>query len=336
MRNFFKYCKRKGLLIELGERGSNSYQVRERPGPQAGPLIKPLLNKDLLRAICRRLTIGNPGCCRAFHRNTKTYRPLPTIWAKPLGRLCRINNNSCTEYSRIPRYGHSRSPSEDDYHTILARVGEASTGKDCIHITAYHVCSYPDQLANEGDEWNRESTGRGSTSGDFWNSWSKKSPSDGGRRTLGEIYQQRIPHTNRDAYQKDTPKALRSRSHLPKKTLANPRSLLDERQRPRHCKLVCRHRDKSSILLQVPRQLLPSLNDCGPLDPLVFNIHPDPQTQILGVEYNPKVLQRLKFSQSIRRAWETRIRSRSEQQGALNYWSSLLTRQQDRAKPKQY
>ncbi|GJV77031.1 hypothetical protein Tco_1508615 [Tanacetum coccineum] len=32
-----------------------------------------------------------------------------------------------TEYGRIPRYGHSGSPPEDDSHTILARAGEAST-----------------------------------------------------------------------------------------------------------------------------------------------------------------------------------------------------------------
>nr|GLL21600.1 Domain X [Ipomoea trifida] len=101
MIDFFKYCKRKGLLIELAG-GDTSYQVRERPGP--------------------------------------------------------INNNSCTEYGRIPRYGHSGSPSEDDSHTILARAGEAST-------------------ADEGDERNIPSTGRGSTSGDSWNSWNKKSPS---------------------------------------------------------------------------------------------------------------------------------------------------------------
>ncbi|KAI3744574.1 hypothetical protein L1987_57658 [Smallanthus sonchifolius] len=34
----------------------------------------------------------------------KISRPLPTIRPEPLGRLCRINNNSCTEYGRIPRY----------------------------------------------------------------------------------------------------------------------------------------------------------------------------------------------------------------------------------------
>ncbi|KAF3488552.1 hypothetical protein F2Q69_00052945 [Brassica cretica] len=73
-------------------------------------------------------------------------------------RLRMINNNSCTKYGRIPRYGHSGSPSEDDSHTIFARAGKAST-------------------ADEGDEQNRESTGQGSTSRDSWNSWSQKSPS---------------------------------------------------------------------------------------------------------------------------------------------------------------
>ncbi|XP_063939901.1 uncharacterized protein LOC108198521 [Daucus carota subsp. sativus] len=47
-----------------------------------------------------------------------------------------------------------------------------------------------------------------------------------------------------------------------------PRGLLDERQRLRHRKLVRGHRDKSSVLLQVPRQPLPSPNDCRPPDPL--------------------------------------------------------------------
>ncbi|PHT42585.1 hypothetical protein CQW23_16610 [Capsicum baccatum] len=84
------------------------------------------------------------------------YRPLPIIWLEPLGRLCRINNHSCTEYGRIPRYGHLGSPSEGDSHIILDRAGEESTG----------------------DEWKRESTRCGSTSGDSWNNWSKKSPSE--------------------------------------------------------------------------------------------------------------------------------------------------------------
>ncbi|GKC88500.1 hypothetical protein Tco_1149149, partial [Tanacetum coccineum] len=106
MRDFFKYCKRKGLLIELG-----------------GEAILVIKSE---RGLARR--------------------------------HCRINNNSCTEYGRIPQYGHSRSLSEDDSHIILARVEEAST-------------------TNEGDERNRESTGCGSTSGHSWNNWSKKSPS---------------------------------------------------------------------------------------------------------------------------------------------------------------
>ncbi|OIW09768.1 hypothetical protein TanjilG_18683 [Lupinus angustifolius] len=48
------------------------------------------------------------------------------------------------EYGRIPRYGHSGSPSEDESHKILARAGEAS-------------------MVDERDEQNRESTGWGST-----------------------------------------------------------------------------------------------------------------------------------------------------------------------------
>ncbi|KAI0493878.1 hypothetical protein KFK09_024004 [Dendrobium nobile] len=57
--------------------------------------------------------------------------------------VIRINNHSCTEYGRIPRYGHSGSPSEDNSHTILARAGEASTGKapypyNCLLPTLRH------------------------------------------------------------------------------------------------------------------------------------------------------------------------------------------------------
>ena len=44
--------------------------------------------------------------------------------------------------------------------------------------------------------------------------YSRESEGSGGRRrTLGGIYQQRIPHTNRGAYQKDTSKASGSRYH---------------------------------------------------------------------------------------------------------------------------
>ncbi|EEF29971.1 conserved hypothetical protein [Ricinus communis] len=47
-------------------------------------------------------------------------------------RVGKINNNSCTEYGRIPRYGHSGSSSDDDSHTILSRVGEVSTAHATI------------------------------------------------------------------------------------------------------------------------------------------------------------------------------------------------------------
>ncbi|KAK7368481.1 hypothetical protein VNO80_10507 [Phaseolus coccineus] len=82
-----------------------------------------------------------------------------------------------------------RSPSEDDSHTIIARAREASTGKapypyNCLPPTLRHPFKVeepreqsPDQTADKGDERNRESTGQGSTSGDSWNNWSKKSPS---------------------------------------------------------------------------------------------------------------------------------------------------------------
>ncbi|KAL0295334.1 UNVERIFIED_CONTAM: Group II intron-encoded protein LtrA [Sesamum radiatum] len=83
MRDFFKSCKRKGSADRAGRGGDTSYQT----------------------------TYYWESCRRASHRNTKTYQPLPTIRPEPLGRLCRINNNSCTEYGRIPRYGHSGSPS---------------------------------------------------------------------------------------------------------------------------------------------------------------------------------------------------------------------------------
>ncbi|KAF3641241.1 NADH dehydrogenase subunit 4 [Capsicum annuum] len=78
MRDSFKYCKRKGPLIELG-----------------GEAIL----------------------------------------------IIRINNHSCTEYGRIPRYGHSGSPSEGDSHTILARARETSMVKAPIHIAACHLRS---------------------------------------------------------------------------------------------------------------------------------------------------------------------------------------------------
>ncbi|PHT46877.1 hypothetical protein CQW23_16035 [Capsicum baccatum] len=110
MRDIFKYCKRKGLLIEL--------------------------DGEAILVIS-----GNCGFCRASHRNTKTYRQLPTIWLEPLGRLCRIKNHSYTEYGRIPRYGHLGSPSEGDSHTTLARAGEASMGKALIYIIACHPFS---------------------------------------------------------------------------------------------------------------------------------------------------------------------------------------------------
>ncbi|GJW31177.1 hypothetical protein Tco_0051209 [Tanacetum coccineum] len=76
--------------------------------------------------------------------------------------------------------------------------------------------------------------------------------------------------------------------HLPPDPeIENPtRGLLDERQRRRHRKLVRGHRDKSSVLLQVPRQPLPSPNDCRPPDSLVKE-----STEHLsgGIEYPDRI-----------------------------------------------
>ncbi|KAK4384623.1 hypothetical protein Sango_3042500 [Sesamum angolense] len=210
MRDFFKSCKRKGLLIELG-----------------GEAI----------LVIRRLTTGNRGCRRASHRNTKTYQPLPTIRPEPLGRLCRINNNSCTEYGRIPRYGHSGSPSEDDSHTILRELEKRLRVKHRIHITACHLRSaihskfrnlgnsipikqltkgmsgtgslldavqLAETLGTAGLRSEQGAIGRSTGSLTIGHScpevvivYSRGSEGGGGRRgTLGSIYQQRIPHTN--------------------------------------------------------------------------------------------------------------------------------------------
>ncbi|KAL0302586.1 UNVERIFIED_CONTAM: hypothetical protein Scaly_3027500 [Sesamum calycinum] len=224
MRDFFKSCKRKGLLIELG-----------------GEAI----------LVIRRLTTGNRGCRRASHRNTKTYQPLPTIRPEPLGRLCRINNNSCT--STVEFLG-----------TVIREVPPRTTPIQFLRELEKRLrVKHPD----EGDERNRESTGRvqlAETLGTagvrspqvsvLWgtvkhirqgsrgisllhSSGRSKVPSDvqqavsrsgtharklslytpAGRKAAGEggglgsIYQQRIPHTNGGAYQKDTPKASGSR-----------------------------------------------------------------------------------------------------------------------------
>ncbi|CAK7328599.1 unnamed protein product [Dovyalis caffra] len=206
------------IVIRLGPTPTAEFDGRERCNNNRAA-------RDLFKYRVRMRPADASRCRRASHRNTKTYRPIPTIRPEPLGRLRRINNNSCAEYGRIPWYGHSGSSSEDDSHTILSRAGEAST-------------------ADEGDERNRESTGRDSTSGDSWNSLRCKVPkseqraigrstgsltighecpevvivysrgSEGGgrrRRTLGGIYQQRIIYTDRGAYKKDTPKASGSR-----------------------------------------------------------------------------------------------------------------------------
>ncbi|KAH7510475.1 hypothetical protein FEM48_ZijujUnG0126600 [Ziziphus jujuba var. spinosa] len=95
MRDLIKYCKRKGPLIELG-----------------GEAI---------------LVI------RASHRNTKTYRPLPTIRPEPFGRICWINNNSCTVIREVPP---RTTPIQ-----FLRELEKRLRVKHRIHITACHLRS---------------------------------------------------------------------------------------------------------------------------------------------------------------------------------------------------
>ncbi|WOK93402.1 maturase [Canna indica] len=82
--------------------------------------------------------------------------------------------------------------------------------------------SYPDQTADEGDERKRSeqrAIGRSTSSlmighecPEVFIVFSRGSEGGGGRRgTLGGIFQQRIPHTDKGAYQKDSPKASGSR-----------------------------------------------------------------------------------------------------------------------------
>lgn len=113
--------------------------------------------ETFLRTICRQPTTGNCGFPRASHRNTKTYRPLPTILIEPLGRLFKISNNNCTECGRNPRYGYSGSPYEGDSHTILARDGEASHLCSTIHCMFRNLGSnIPIKALTKGMSW-RES-----------------------------------------------------------------------------------------------------------------------------------------------------------------------------------
>ncbi|KAG9438660.1 hypothetical protein H6P81_021403 [Aristolochia fimbriata] len=184
MRDLIKSCKRRGLLIELGGEAILVIRVRERPGP----ICYARYADDSL--------LGIAGAVELLIEIQKTYHPLQSIRPEPLGRLRRINNHSCTEYGRIPRYGHSGSPSEDDSHTILARAGEASTGKapypyNCLQPKSSAIHSKCRDLGNsipikqltKGMSETGESTGRGKTCEDSWNSWSKKSPSE---RIMGD------------------------------------------------------------------------------------------------------------------------------------------------------
>ncbi|KAK4419449.1 hypothetical protein Salat_2357800 [Sesamum alatum] len=67
MRDFFKSCKRKGLLIELG--GEAILVIRSEIGlaHKLSPL-KTHYNIQICYAICRRLTTGNRGCRKGEHK----------------------------------------------------------------------------------------------------------------------------------------------------------------------------------------------------------------------------------------------------------------------------
>ncbi|KAJ9535055.1 hypothetical protein OSB04_un001873 [Centaurea solstitialis] len=112
-----KSIAKKGLLIELAG-GDTSYQVREG------------LARFVYARYADDLTTGNRGCRRASHRNKKTYRPLfPQSGPEPLGRLCRINNNSCTEYDR-----NSSPPPRTTPIQFLRELEKRLRVKHRIHI----------------------------------------------------------------------------------------------------------------------------------------------------------------------------------------------------------
>ncbi|KAI3939187.1 hypothetical protein MKX01_002055 [Papaver californicum] len=213
---------RRGLLIEMGGEARPVIRSERRLAR------KPLKDHDLIRICYMRyaddLLLGIVGALELLIEIQKTSHPLPTIWPEPL--VCRINSNSCTEYE-FPGTQEKR-----------LRV------KHRIHITACHLRSaIHSQFRNLGDSGRRSlleavqlaetlgtagvrspqlrleqgAIGRSLTIGHKCNDpevvivYSE----DGGRKkgTLGGIFQQRIPHTDRGPYKKDTPKASRSRSH---------------------------------------------------------------------------------------------------------------------------
>ncbi|MCD7468188.1 hypothetical protein HAX54_006154 [Datura stramonium] len=85
----------------------------------------------------------NPELSRHVSVETPFRGSSPPLTSSRMNEIHKIKNHSCTEYGRIPRYGHSGSPSEGNSHTILARAGEGSTGKapypyNCLPPTLCH------------------------------------------------------------------------------------------------------------------------------------------------------------------------------------------------------
>ncbi|KAL0313772.1 UNVERIFIED_CONTAM: hypothetical protein Scaly_2902200 [Sesamum calycinum] len=280
------------------------------------------------------LLLGIVGAV-ASHRNTKTYQPLPTIRPEPLGRLCRINNN-VRYLGTVIREVPPRTTPIQFLRELEKRLrltkGMSGTGSllDAVQLA--------ETLGTAGLRSEQGAIGRSTGSLTIGHSCpevvivysaGRKAAGEGGGHWARSISSE-FP-IQMEAPIKKILRRLRDRGLISRR-----------RPWPIHVACLTNVSDGDIVNWSAGIAISPlSYYRCRDNLYQVRTIvdhqirwsaiyHPGPQAQILGAEYNPKstpktqiesikkAVRPLQNSQQ-HRAWEARIRSRSEQQGALNY-----------------
>jgi hypothetical protein len=204
---FFKYCKRRGLLIKLDGEAILVIVIRSERG-----LARKQAPQYFIRICYDRyaddLLLGIMGAVELLIEIQKRIAHFLQS-----GLNLRVDDSACLQDGSTTIAARStveflgtvirEVPPKTTPIQFLRELEKRLRVKHRIHITACHLRSAIPSLV-----------------GTIGHSLFMPGPevvysrgAEGGRGTLVEIYQQRIPHTNRGAYQKNTPKASGSRSH---------------------------------------------------------------------------------------------------------------------------
>ncbi|KAI8568962.1 hypothetical protein RHMOL_Rhmol02G0241800 [Rhododendron molle] len=196
MRDFIKYCKRKGLLIELGGEAILVIRSERRLARKLAPFKTHYNIRICYARYADDSLLGIVGAVELLIEIQKRIAHFLqsglNLWVSSAGSTT-ITARSTVEFlgtiiREVPPRTTPIQFLRELEKRLRLRSEQGAIGRSTGSLTIGHECPEVVIVYSHGSEGGGERRG-----------------------TLGEIYQHRIPHTNRGAYQKDTLKASGSR-----------------------------------------------------------------------------------------------------------------------------